>query len=288
MTLLYKPEHLSCLNYSTEADRIFHVLHLEKGQSYTRRYLHSTFLVFLISGQVTVDYGIGQCLIHRPDTMYLLPKDLPVEYTAPEDSVVLLCTFSTDLKLCSRYSIRQLSAYVPADTPENLYTLPLDRRISSFATQLAETLQEGLGCVHFHQLKRDELLLYLRAGYTKEELACFFYPVLGVNLEFKDFVLAHYQEAADVKQLAVRAHMSLSTFNRRFKETFRETARDWLLARKSEHLLRDIVMTDLPFAELAARYHFSSAAYLTAFCKKNLGGTPYELREKGKENCCTQ
>lgn len=283
MTLLYKPEHLSCLNYSAEADRIFHVLHLEKGQSYTRRYPHSTFLVFLISGQVTVDYGIGQCLVQRPDTMFLLPQDFPIGYTAAENSVVLLCTFSTNLKLCSRYSIRQLAAYMPDKAPDELYTLPLDHRIRTFADLLAETLQEGLGCIHFHQLKRDELLLYLRAGYTKEELACFFHPILGMNLDFKDFVLTHYQQAADVKQLAFQAHMSLSTFNRRFKETFCETARDWLLARKSEQLLRDIVMTDLPFAELAAKYQFSSAAYLTAFCKKNLGGTPFELWEKGKK-----
>lgn len=288
MTLLYKPEHLSCLNYSTEADRIFHVLHLEKGQSYTRRYPHSTFLVFLISGSITIDYGIGRHLTPRPDTVFLLPQDFPVGYTATEDSVVLLCTFSTELKLCSRYSIRQLAAHMPDQAPDGLYTLPLDHRIRTFAGLLAETLQEGLGCVHFHQLKRDELLIYLRAGYSKEELACFFYPILGMNADFRNFVLAHYQEAADVKQLAVRANMSLSTFNRRFKETFRETARDWLLARKSEHLLRDIVMTDLPFAELAAKYRFSSAAYLTAFCRKNLGGTPYELREKGKDTCCSR
>lgn len=283
MTLLYKPEHLSCLSYSTESSRIFHVLQLEKGQSYTRRYPDSTFLVFLISGHITIDYCIDRHLNPEPETMFLLPRNFPIEYTALEDSIVLLCTFSTDLKLCSRYDIRQLSSHLPEEAPDNLYTLPLDKRIRAFATLLTEALLEGLGCIHFHQQKRDELLLYLRAGYSKEELARFFYPILGNNIDFKEFVLTHYQQAADVKQLAFQAHMSLSTFNRRFKATFHETARDWLLARKSERLLRDIVMTDLPFAELAAKYQFSSAAYLTAFCKKNLGGTPFELREKGKK-----
>ncbi len=283
MTLLYKPEHLSCLNYSTESDRIFHVMHLEKGQNYTRRYPESTFLVFIINGRVTLHYGISQQMEPQPDNVFLLPQHFPIEYTAHEDSTLLLCTFTTELNLCSRYAIQQLADYTPGNVSDNLFTLPLDHRLHAFAQMLAEALQEGLGCIHYHQLKRDELLLYLRAGYSKEELARFFYPILGDDISFKQFVLSHHTETADVKQLAILAHMSLSTFNRRFKATFHETARDWLLARKSERLLRDIVMTDLPFAELAAKYQFSSAAYLTAFCKKNLGGTPFELREKGKK-----
>lgn len=284
MALLYKVEHLSCLSYSADSNRIFHVLSLVKGYTYTRRFPGSTFLVILISGNIKISYGINQYLEPELESMFLLPKNFSITYTANEDSVLLLCTLSTELKLCSRYSIEQLVSHIPSDAAAScIYSLPLDSRIRSYSKLLVEALQEGLGCMHFHLLKRDELLLYLRAGYSKEKLARFFYPILGGNIEFKDFVLAHYVEVSDVKELAALANMSLSTFNRRFKETFNETAQKWLLKRKSERLLRDIVMSELSFSEIAFKYKFSSAAYLATFCKKNFGDTPYALREKGNK-----
>lgn len=284
MALFYRVEHLSCLSYSADSNRIFHVLSLVKGYTYTRRFPDSTFLVILISGNIKISYGINQYLEPELESMFLLPKNFSITYTANEDSVLLLCTLSTELKLCSRYSIEQLVSHIPSDAVAScIYSLPLDSRIRSYSKLLVEALQEGLGCMHFHLLKRDELLLYLRAGYSKEKLARFFYPILGGNIEFKDFVLAHYVEVSDVKELAALANMSLSTFNRRFKETFNETAQKWLLKRKSERLLRDIVMSELSFSEIAFKYKFSSAAYLATFCKKNFGDTPYALREKGNK-----
>ena len=44
--------------------------------------------------------------------------------------------------------------------------------------------------------------------------------------------------------------MSQSTFNRRFKETFNETAKNWLLLRKQEFVKRDI-LSNLSFSEIA-------------------------------------
>ena len=283
MSLHYISEHTSCLNYLSEEQCIFHVYNLEKDKQCIRRYHDSSFIVILLSGGIAIRYGINRSLSLEKNRLFLLPKNLPVDYMATkENTTLLLCTFSTELTLCSRYSIQQLENHIPVDAGNKLYSLPADSRIVSFATMLVEALQSGLGCVHYHCLKRDELLLYLRAGYTKEQLALFFYPVLGRDIDFKDFMLNHFMEVSDVKQLAVLSNMSLSTFNRRFKETFHETAKNWLLARKSEHLLRDIVMGNLSFAELAIKYNFSSTAYLATFCKKNFGSTPYELRNRKK------
>ena len=134
---------------------------------------------------------------------------------------------------------------------------------------------------HYHQIKREELFMYLRAGYTKEELAMFFSPVLGKNLDFKDFVLTHYKQIFDVREFAQKANMSQSTFNRRFKESFNDTALKWLLARKSESILNDIVKSDLTFAEISEKYRFSSPSYFVTFCKKHYGKTAAVLRREG-------
>lgn len=74
----------------------------------------------------------------------------------------------------------------------------------------------------------------------------------------------------DVKEFAVQANMSLSTFNRRFKETFNDTAKNWLLLRKQEFVKHDITLSNLTFNEIAEKYSFSSTSYLVTFCKNIL------------------
>ena len=78
-----------------------------------------------------------------------------------------------------------------------------------------------------------------------------------------------------------RENLGVSWSDRRFKETFHEPAYKWLLAHRSEDILKDILMTKIPFSVIADKYEFSSQAYLVSFCKKNFGKTPSELRKNG-------
>ncbi|EJX00522.1 transcriptional regulator, AraC family [gut metagenome] len=120
-------------------------------------------------------------------------------------------------------------------------------------------------------------------SYSLQELAYFFFPLLNVHSDFQDFVYANYRDIHDVKELAEKANMSLSTFTRRFKDTFNDTAQNWLTARRAESVLYDIVKTGLTFTEIAEKHEFSSSAYLTFFCKQHFGKTPATLRKNWKK-----
>lgn len=283
MAFFYKNEHISCTNYAEGFSKIFSLMEISEGAVVERRHLDTTFLVIVLEGDIEVRYGIDKHFSPRPGYMFLLPKNEQVTTYAQKSSTLLLCSFVSDLKLCSRFSIQQLSRYVIGDISQEPYCLKLDERIQGFLPLLVSSLREGLGCVHYHQIKRDELFLYLRAGYTKEELALFFYPILGKDMEFKDFVLMNSRSIFDVKDFAIRANMSLSTFNRRFKETFNATAKTWLLLRKQEFVRSNVTLSNLPFSEIAEKYQFSSTSYLITFCKKYFGKTPNELRKKALE-----
>lgn len=143
-------------------------------------------------------------------------------------------------------------------------------------------LKLGVNEANFHKLKREELFLYMRTFYSRKKLAFFFYPVLGCEVDFKDFVLTNYRSMKDVRQFAEAANMTLSTFNRHFKETFGDSAYQWMKANKAEMVRNSIVTTDANFTEIAHEYSFSSSAHLTSFCKKTFGQTPTELRNKGE------
>lgn len=280
MTLLYKNEHISCTNYAEEFNKVFTLMEIPEGHTVERRFLNTTFLVILLQGDIEIRYEIDKYFTPQLGYMFLLPKNKQITTFARKATTLLLCSFTNDLRLCSRFSIQQLSHFISESTCQNPYCLKLDIRLQSFFSLLVDCLKEGLGCIHYHQIKRDELFLYLRAGYTKEELALFFYPVLGQNLQFKDFVLMNSRKIFDVKGFALQANMSQSTFNRRFKETFNETAKNWLLLRKQEFVKRDIALSNLSFSEIAEKYKFSSTSYLDTFCKKYFGKTPKEIRKE--------
>lgn len=283
MAFFYKNEHISCTNYAEGFNKIFLLKEIPEGHVVERQYLDTTFLVFMLEGDVEIRYEVDKYFYPQAGYMFLLPKNQQITAYARKATTLLLCSFASDLKLCSRFSIQQLSRYVIGDISQEPYCLKLDERIQGFLPLLVSSLREGLGCVHYHQIKRDELFLYLRAGYTKEELALFFYPILGKDMEFKDFVLMNSRSIFDVKDFAIRANMSLSTFNRCFKETFNATAKTWLLLRKQEFVRSDVTLSTLPFSEIAEKYQFSSTSYLTTFCKKYFGKTPNELRKEALE-----
>ena len=282
MTLHYVNEHLGCSNYATDETSLFFLREIKPGETIVRNYLDFTLLVFLYRGDVEITYGIDSKLHLKGGNVFLLPKNLEIKVTSSDGGAsALMCKFTCDIKMCSMYSLKQLEKFLPENLDNRMFCLPFDDRIRAFVNLTVMSLSAGLNCTHYHQIKREELFMYLRAGYTKEELAMFFSPILGKDLDFKDFVLTHYKQIFDVKEFAEKANMSQSTFNRRFKESFNDTALKWLLARKSESILNDIVKSDLTFAEISEKYRFSSPSYFVTFCKKHYGKTAAELRREG-------
>lgn len=283
MELYYSNEHLSCSNYATSHTSIFKLLDCKKGCIITRNYPNETFMVFVVKGKLSINYDRHNPLVVGESNAFLLPKSLDLRAKALQDSFIVLCCFTSDLKLCSRFSIQGLNSYLVPGFTEFYYSIKIDERISLFLSSLVSSLKDGLGCKHFHSIKREELFLYLRAGYSKQELALFFSPILGDDIDFKDFVLANYKKIVDVKEFADVANMSVSTFNRKFKETFNDTAKHWLMSRRAESIYKDITMTDIPFSELADKYSFSSPAYFATYCKKTFGKTALELRRESRD-----
>ena len=186
-------------------------------------------------------------------------------------------------QLCNLYTIENLvrdtqGASLPA---EGHFTLPIRPRLREFLDLVRHCLDDGLSCVHYHELKRAEFFLLLRAYYSKEELAGLFRPLLGIDHDFRQQVLdACAKGCCDIAAMAGQLNMSTATFQRKFKQTFHETAGQWLLDRKAERIVRQLKTTSLSFDQICFENGFSSLAYFSNFCKRVFGKTPTQLRNE--------
>lgn len=281
MDIYYKQEHLNCQHY-TSADNASFIIKVFKKGDRMQHDPEKSVIVFLQKGILSIIDDKYHHYTIADNQMWFTYRDTEVCAKAESDGWLITCHISSQMNLCNRFTLQQLAHSIdPNEEVPPFYQLPIHPRITEFLTLLKGTLEDGVGCLHYHVLKLDELMIYLRLYYNKVELARFFHQLAGANLVFKEFVLDHYKQVRDIKELAQKANLSISTFNRRFKETFHESPQKWMITRRSENILRDIFMSELSFSEIADKYGLSSAAYLTTFCKKHYGKTPNSLREEG-------
>lgn len=232
-----------------------------------------------------INYGIGKSARLAANHLFLLPKKLEAVCTPANDARAIVCIVKgNDLKVCDSYSQgmleKQMNAlHDPLHRNKFLCQLTCEDMIVQYFRTLSKAFAKGICCLHYQCIKREELFLYLHMCYSLEQLVYFFYPIMNQDNDFQNFVVANYRDIRDVKELAEKAHMSVSTFSRKFKDTFNDTAQHWLLARRAELILYDIVRTNDSFKEIAERHNFSSSAYLSNFCKQRFGKTPATLRK---------
>lgn len=285
MNLFYADEHRNCYNYASPEMSVFRVFNVNKSDETGFENVERSVLVFVLSGKICVTCGSFHERIIKAGNFALFPKNTCIYGRAIEKSEVISCAFIHNIRFCNKYSVENLASDITDEIEYDFFQLPIRERVNDFLVLLRDCLNDGLGCSHFHNWKVQELFILLRAYYSKDELANFFYPVLGQDIDFKDFILTNYTMIFEVSEFAQKANMTLATFNRRFKEAFHQPAHKWLTARKAERVLRDIKISNMSFDEIAAQYGFSSATYLATFCKQHFERTPSELRCESLLNC---
>lgn len=106
--------------------------------------------------------------------------------------------------------------------------LAIKDRLCKFLELLVCYLEDGANCIHFHEIKLKELFWNIRFYYSRQELANFFYMIIGRSQDFKSKVLNNYKSCRTVKELASACDISLSAFKRQFSAEFGEAPAEWM------------------------------------------------------------
>lgn len=281
MNLFYVEEHVSCSHYLTDVKSGFLVKDIHEVLDIDIERLSSNFVVFVMNGSISIACNENLLQNMKVGEMILLPKSSHVYGKAEAGSKFVIFMFDRISHLCSKYALQNLSSYI--DKGPNMFkAFTIVPEIKMFLNLLSNCLSSGLNCTFYHELKSSEIMLLFRGYYSKEELAAFFYPLIGGSIDFKTSVLTNYRDAKTVDELASLLGYGLSNFKKKFKEEFEESAYQWMLKQKSKHIKYKLSFPDVEFSSIIDEFGFSSAAHFNRFCKSQYGMTPSDLRNELK------
>lgn len=273
------PEQISCNYYNAPSPCLFYSVELESGTNQAETKNEFTRILFLLEGELVIDCDAYQNRILKKHEIALLPIGCHTAVTARHDSSLIICCFSRMPQVCTRVQLTNLSRY-KKDISYNYQILPFRGELPHYLSLLRLYLRSKVDCPRMHEGKLEELGILFRTYYSSEELVAFLYPIISENEEFNQFVLTNYKLVSSVEELAEKANVSISAFNRKFRRYFNESASRWMRKKRAEGVLQDIKATNKPFQEISLDWKFSSQAHLTKFCKQHYGSPPSEIRNQ--------
>lgn len=191
----------------------------------------------------------------------------------PMRSMLLFLSPTFLLELCVRHGIR------PQGAPTALAPLPQDAFIRHFARSI-DLLGPGTlnADAALRRTKAEEILLYLHARHSAP-FAAFLASALNhrAELPLRTVVARHQDGQLTVPELAFLCHMSISTFKRRFQETFGMAPGRYLHQRRMERA-KAMLCRKLRPSEIYLDLGYESLAAFSTGFKKHFGVAPTAIR----------
>jgi AraC-like DNA-binding protein len=265
-------EHLHCRYYDSNGKAAQVITYSENFSKANP----STLIVYILNGALSLSYGDTRDYNLSEGDFMLFPPGEEISVKVDDPVTVLALRITGNIALCSEYTLEKLNK---AQAGEVSHThLKANRKIEPFIEEWAETIEHGVQCIRFTTIKTEELFFMLRLYYPEEELARFYFPMLGADAQFMNMVWKNYRAAHNTIELASMTNQSVSRLSKEFKRIVGISVGEWMTQRKVQSVHYDLYHGDKSLKEIAAEYHFASPSHLGVFCKKKYGKTPAEIR----------
>ncbi|MDR1402825.1 MAG: AraC family transcriptional regulator [Tannerellaceae bacterium] len=278
MKLLYPHEHVVCKNYVSDFHIGFNYKEVSQGEIWRPEDTYFNHLIFFLDGEAMMSCNEFKNHYCKGGEVVFIVQGADATAEAITGLKYVILSFDNQFTLCDQLALEALLAFERKPAVFNKIDIrpPLQSVIDSVIFYLGHKIQ----CRHLHAMKQKEMFLVFRAFYTKEEMARFLSPILGGNMDFKAFVLQHYQSVKNVEELANMSKMSVRSFNRKFNQFFGDSPYSWMLKQKSRQIKIKLSSDRVTFGAIIKEYGFSSPAHFTTYCKKQFGQCPSKLRKE--------
>lgn len=277
--LLYIEEHLSCQNYMTTSETGFKYLEFTENAEFEEDNTSKNYLLLFLKGNFTINCNQFHNRTFHAGEMILIPRSSRLKGFAKPGSSLLSMFFDIPEENCDKLILQSLSDI--CDKIEYDFS-PIKIRypLTPFLEVLTCCIKNGMNCVHLHNLMQREFFFLLRGFYEKQEIAALFHPIIGKEMDFKDFVMHNYTKVDNIEQLISLLNMGRSCFFTRFSEVFGMTAKQWMLKQKNQRILEKMTEPGVSIKDVIEKLGFDSQANFNRYCKQHFGCTPKQLIER--------
>ena len=280
MELYNREEHLGCYVYDNHGDQIIKYINRSKNEIFTANY-SSHQIIFLIKGRITYSCNDVLNQVFEEATFILSPAGYNAIIKVEEDATLLFVKIHSKVNFCNHFPLELLYKQNKGiKLSKQNHALKFNEIIVDYINLLVQTIETGMKCAYYHELKQKELLFYLRAYYAKEDLFAFFSPILNSDISFSEQIYQNIDNARSIEEFAALTNYSISGFKKRFAKVFGMSPHRWFAKEKAKKIYHEINCTSKSFKRISADFNFSSPAHFDKFCKKAFGSSPSIIRDK--------
>lgn len=262
---------------------IIRAYHARQNSTKNKIILHQHMINLLISGSKTITYLEGTVTIHEGEFLILSKGNCLTSEMLPNQDVFSSILLYFDNDLLTDFFIKYNSSMEKEkDIEQKPYLIfKQDPFIVNYISSLSLLMQSGkvLG-EEFNRLKLDELLLYLCKQYPGKLHSLLVLSKDNTDMQLRRAVESNIDHSITVEELAFLCNSSISTFKRRFKNSYGTSPRKWLLQQKMEFaagLLRHPEeRPGIVYQKLGYENHSS----FTQSFKQHYGVTPKEYQDQ--------
>lgn len=275
-------EHLVCPHYMDNTQTKFIHLRLTEENSFGPQKTETSMLFFLISGSCRVDTSErGDSMELQAGQMLFVTAGYYFKATGAPKGDCLLLRFN-DFSFCENLTLQNLAQYV-GNVRSEFEPYAIAPPLDMFLRNMVFYTDNHINCSHLQQIKQDECFILMRICYTKEVLARMFAPLLcNKDLELKMKIQRFAVKARTIAELAELCKMTEITMKRKIKSLFGLSAYRWMRDQRNHQILFDLRNGILP-KEICFSYGYSSLSNFTAYCKRQFGMTPTQIRQLTQE-----
>lgn len=277
--LLYIEEHLSCQNYMTTIETGFKYLEFNKNTEFEEDTTSKNYLLFFLKGDFTITCNQFHNRLFHAGEMILIPRSSRLKGIGENGSSLLSMFFDIPEGNCDKLILQSLSD-VCDNIEYDFSPIRIHYPLAPFLEVLTHCIKNGMSCAHLHTLMQREFFFLLRGFYEKREIATLLHPIIGKEMDFKDFVMRNHTKVDNIEQLISLSNLGRSRFFSKFNEVFGMTAKQWMLKQKNQQILEKMTEPGIYIKDVIEELGFDSQVYFSRYCKHHFGCTPSQLMKR--------
>ena len=251
--------------------------------------LYEPSIVVVAQGRKIGHVG-GRTFCYDPDNYLVLTLPLPFEceIEATPKRPMLGVSVGVDLSVLSELMTRMDSRPLPPDLPppSGIYATPLSRPLGEAVVRLLEQLTRPEEARVLGPQTVREITYHVLCGEQGNSLRA----ALTAHGHFSRIsctlrrIHAEYAEPLEIKSLAEEAHMSLTVFHRRFKETTSTPPLQYLKAIRLHKARLLLTQEGIYAGEAAHRVGYESTSQFSREFKRLFGRSPSQEAARSRRH----